>query len=327
MWNTATRRALPLLLATTLCGCPEYQVISQGHTDVFYQNVAAKVDILLVVDSSPSMQEERVKLAETFDNFIAYFVGGDVDYHIGVVSTDTSDSSTAGVLHGSVPYITQDTQNAEAKFDEAVGVGVDGAGIEKGLEAAQLALTHPVADSQNAGFLRQGAQLSIIFVSDEDDFSPGSVHDYIDVLRTLKQNHSRDALKMSAVIGNVPEGCTAEGVNAAPGHRYAQAAEGNFGIVESICAEDFAVVAENLGLTSAGLLSRFELSAQPIVRSLEVVVDDELLPGDTAELGESVWSYNEDENEIVFSLDSLPASGSVVRVSYDLYEESSAIIE
>ncbi len=316
------------LLAASLGSCQEYQVISHGHVDVFYQTVASQVDILLVVDSSASMEEEREKLSETFDNFIAYFVGGLVDYHIGVVSTDTSDSVTAGVLRGSTPYITQGTDNAESLFNEAVEVGVDGAGIEMGLQAALLALTDPLASGQNAGFLRPEADLSIIFVSDEDDYSPGSAHAYIDALRMLKMTSSRDSLKMSGVIGNVPEGCSASGVNASPGYRYAAAAEANFGIVESICADDFAVVAENLGLTASGLLSRFELSATPIEETIEVVIDDEqVFSGDTGLLGETIWYYDAEENEVVFSLDSLPPSGSVIHVTYDLYEESSAAIE
>ncbi len=302
-------------------GCSDYQVISQGHVDVFYQDVAASVDILLVVDNSPSMTEEQQKLGETFQTFIQYFTGGQVDYHIGVVSTDVSDSTTAGVLNGG--YISIDDESAEDDFARAVSVGSDGDGMEKGLLAGLMALTEPLASDENAGFIRESADLSVIFVADEDDYSPGSVYDYINSYRNVKLYHSRDALKISAVVGNVPEGCAGDGVDAAPGYRYAEAADSNFGIVESICADNFSDVAERLGITASGLMTTFELSAHPDPDSLVVTVDDEEIERDV-DIG---WEYYEDDNTIVFALTAIPPSGSVIRATYDTYSTEAAVIE
>jgi hypothetical protein len=55
-------------------------------------------------------------------------------------------------------------------FKANVLLGVDGSGKEQPFRAARLALTDRLADA-NAGFLRPGARLAIIFVTDEDDCS------------------------------------------------------------------------------------------------------------------------------------------------------------
>jgi hypothetical protein len=58
-----------------------------------------------------------------------------------------------------------------ADFKANAGVGTSGAGKEQGLRAMQLALTERVADGTNAGFLRSGARLAVVIVTDEDDCS------------------------------------------------------------------------------------------------------------------------------------------------------------
>ncbi|MFL5270750.1 MAG: hypothetical protein ACJ79E_01600, partial [Anaeromyxobacteraceae bacterium] len=68
------------------------------------------------------------------------------------------------ILDASSPTLVADF-NANAK------VGTDGAGKEQGFRAAKLALTDRIADGTNAGFLRPGARLAIVIVTDEDDCS------------------------------------------------------------------------------------------------------------------------------------------------------------
>jgi len=58
-----------------------------------------------------------------------------------------------------------------ADFVANARVGTSGAGKEQGLRAMQLALTDRITDGTNAGFLRPGARLAVVIVSDEDDCS------------------------------------------------------------------------------------------------------------------------------------------------------------
>ncbi|HCP46221.1 MAG TPA: hypothetical protein DIU15_09275 [Deltaproteobacteria bacterium] len=182
------------------------------QTDVFVQEIRKNVDILLVVDNSCSMIDEQLKLAANFDNFIEQFLSADVDYQIGVTTTDTTDSGANGALVGETRLITSSMPVDEARqtFSDNVKVCATGSGFERGLRAAERALSEDMLDGENAGFLREGAALSIVFVSDEDDLSPKPVNEYLEFFKGLKGDAGyRDdtLINLSAVVGDPPDGC------------------------------------------------------------------------------------------------------------------------
>ena len=192
------------LTLSLIASCSEYDYILKEGGDVFYQLEAGEVDVLLIVDDSCSMQPYQEKLSTNFDAFLTYFIQGDVNYHLGVVTTSTIKSDETpyycseeeaekipdpGYLVGSggaqKAYITPETTNGAAIFSEWVNVGICGHGLEMGLEAARMALTEPVVNGANEGFLREEAYLSLIFVSDEQDSSPMGVNDFINTFRDI----------------------------------------------------------------------------------------------------------------------------------------------
>ncbi len=67
----------------------------QAH-DVFNPaalGTAPKVDMLFVVDNSGSMSDEQAMLADSFQTFIDQFMLRNVDFHIGIITTDVTDPS------------------------------------------------------------------------------------------------------------------------------------------------------------------------------------------------------------------------------------------
>ena len=90
--------AVGLVTLTCVLGCPEYSLRPNTHTDVFVQETRNTVDILLVVDNSCSMIDEQAKLADNFQSFIDAFIEADVDYQIGVVTTDQEQEHHKGRL-------------------------------------------------------------------------------------------------------------------------------------------------------------------------------------------------------------------------------------
>ena len=200
-------------LGAVACNQPP-PLIRRTQTDTFTQEVRKTVDILLVVDNSCSMIDEQIKLAGNFDSFIEQFVEAEVDYQIGVVTTDMTDQTQAGRLVGETKIITSDMDDALARelFQENVKVCATGSGFEQGLGAAQAALSPDFTadDGPNAGFLRDDAALSIVFVSDEDDGSSDPVGDYLTFFKGLKGDRGyRDdtLINLSAVAGPMPSGC------------------------------------------------------------------------------------------------------------------------
>lgn len=166
------------------------------------------IDILFVIDDSPSMADKQQNLRANFTNFIDVLrriEGGLPNLHIGVVSPDLGTMGTNDTLPGPsisgpggcsgrgkqgelqtrhTPFVTgafiSDVQNSEGTrsrnyvgsledaFSAIAQVGDSGCGFEQPLEAAKRALD---GNPANAGFLRSDAYLVIIFVTDEDDCS------------------------------------------------------------------------------------------------------------------------------------------------------------
>ncbi|GAB4294854.1 MAG: hypothetical protein Kow0090_09650 [Myxococcota bacterium] len=191
--------------------------------DVFEQNAVAAVDILWIVDNSPSMIEEQDKLADNFNRFIEYLLETNVKYHIGVTSTDTSTSSHSGKLQPpssdpSIRFLSDElckTMDCAKMFAEMVHMGTQGSPVEKGLQAAMMALIPPnVAENYsqcgsapNGCFYRPEANLAIIVVSDEEDSSVSDPNYYKRFFLGLKGFGNDDMITVSAIAGATPNGC------------------------------------------------------------------------------------------------------------------------
>jgi hypothetical protein len=282
------------------------------RTDVFIQRERPAVDILFVIDNSGSMQQEQTSLAQNFNAFIQFTTELNVDYQIGVITTDVSGSNAGEFV---APIITNSgsnpTQDPVAAFVAAVNVGTDGAATEKGLEASVLALTEPNASGANAGFLRDDALLSIIYVSDEDDQSPGAVSDYVAQLLAVK-NNAAEAVVASAIAGDVPQGCDSYGNRADDGVRYLDVASGLGGVFASICTPDWSDTMEEIGIGTFAALTRFELSRVPDESTLVVTVDGQTIP----ESETNGWTFDPESNAIVFHGDHVPEAGEEINISY-----------
>lgn len=162
--------------------------------------VERDVDILFVIDSSPSMMEEHASLVANFPALLDRLDDnpeGLPNVHIGVVSSDMgtapynvnsqcrADGGDRGVLHGATcaalggAGFIEDVLDADgtrrrnytgtldAAFGCTADVGIDGCGFERHLDAMRQAL----ARDTNPGFVRDHAILSVVFIADEDDCS------------------------------------------------------------------------------------------------------------------------------------------------------------
>lgn len=170
------------------------------QVDIFDQQQVKQVDILWVVDNSSSMQAKQDRLKANAHSFMQFLAAQQVDYHLGVVSTDTYDPAQSGKLQNKQPsglplapqpWVSSDAgPTAENYFLANLGLGEQGTGDEKGLLGAMLALTPPLAPpvgtaNPDAGaancvrladggvdcFVRPGATLYTVIVSDEEDSS------------------------------------------------------------------------------------------------------------------------------------------------------------
>ena len=250
----------------------------------------------------------------------------DISVNGGVAVDVVSEGLT---LANKVFVLNSAQSDVQENFEEMVVVGTTGSGIEMGLEAAQMALSEPLLSTDNQGFLRDEANLSLIFISDEDDFSPQSAHSYLRYFTDLKgdeayRNHTM--LNVSAVVGKdlpVYDGepsCQSENGIGYYGPKYIELVNRTEGKVESICAEDFSSIASELGLVASGLQLEFALSGLPDLETLTVSLYAE--NNDDSLIGELVrgedYTYVIESNAVLFTPESLPASETYILAEYKL---------
>jgi hypothetical protein len=312
-----------VLAAAAVPGCEDPRLITvkqqfdlffpEGslQVDSFEQKAAAQIDILWVVDNSASMQDEQNNLADNFDSFISIIEQSQVDYQIGVISTDMELAGHQGELQGS-PKIIVRGPNAESQFANNVRVGIAGAGNEQGLLAAYTALTDPLISGANAGFLRTGGALAVIFVSDEDDHSFGKIEFYQRIFEQMKDIGNENRVIAAAIVGDQPNGCTnPQTGNAQPGTRYHQLVQVVGGSIGSICSSDFSETLNQLGLTVAGLSRKFTLSdEEPEESTISVKVNGQEIQKDY----QNGWSF--ENGSIFFQGSYVPPPAATIEVSY-----------
>jgi len=210
--------------------------------------------------------------------------------------------------------ITPDEQpSPDDAFTAIATQGIDGSGLERGLEAAYRALSSPLITGWNAGFLRQDAYLALIFISDEEDQSNNPVDFYVNYFLAIKGFRNTNLFSASAIVGDAPSGCG--NFQADPGLRYIDVADRTGGIFESICTSDWSSSLQNLGLSVFGYKSRFFLGNQPVAGTVEVLVDG--VPVDpTAPSGQIRWVYDATTNSVNFAPLAIPEPGSQIVVRY-----------
>lgn len=183
-----------------ISGCEKtdrsFSLLDSGST---YQQAGnyevRKVDILWVIDNSGSMDSSQRNLTANFSSFISDFQAKGFDFHMAVTGTDawrsrtmalTADGmSNASVLRRARPgrinytnpfnYATNSgysvldslTPNLSNIFVTNATQGTTGTGDERAFESIRAFLDAP----ENSSFRRADAFLSVIIVSDEDDFS------------------------------------------------------------------------------------------------------------------------------------------------------------
>lgn len=308
------------------------------NTDTFRQDARPKADILLVIDNSCSMSDEQMALGANFANFIKYATTSQVDFQIGVTSTDadddmscpaceTGDLCRVGGVGTGFPstctmgtgerIITPSTPMIEDAFNSLVRLGTNGSGTETCVVPAVRALTAPkITDpAKNAGFIRPDAVLAVVCVTDALEQADQPISFYLNQLLNIK-GVQRPNLFSYNVIGpfsNLGAGCSTEGIDDG---RHMSLVTGSNGLREEICTPNWATALENIGKGAFGFRTTFFLNGTPAAgNQVEVAIDGQMLPQTDAR-GARVWRYDSAINAVVFEPLYVPEPGKTLTVSY-----------
>ncbi len=333
------RLLVPALIATSavLIGCSGDDALDTGNfrggdnyvdkdlepemvVDSMKQVGVPAVDVLWVVDNSLSMYEEQRALTNNFTSFMRFFEESPLglDYHIGVVTTGYDSEDEKGKLRTAldhrgdvIRWIDPEVRNSYDAFREMALIGTDGPLEEKGRAQVYQAL-ETLGGTENFGFMRDDAYLSVIVLSDEDDRSgetPIGLDGFIDWMKTVKG--SPEQVTFSSIVS--PEGGCG-GLEEAADYLNVTKAVG--GVVHPICEPSWATVMEDLGLSAAGLRDEFPLSRRP---NLDAGIDIEVKAPRKEAVSYTIGlnvKYVPERNVIAFT-NSIPDPEAIITISYE----------
>jgi len=248
-----------------LLGPPGAQDVPDGSIlEEFDGAGSTSVDVIVFADTSGSMDQELKTLGETITPFVDRLASRVDDWQLAAVTGD-SGCTISGIL-------TPQTNGYAKKFADSITqyVGSDEA-KEMALQNVTLALENSGPGQCDEGLVR-GGSLQIVFVSDENDESPGYDEspsywrDWVDRIDAVNGDASR--VKMSAVAGPTPSGCH----GADPGFGYDKIVSATNGQFLSICddwADQIDVLAD-----AVGVRDMFPLSDLPDPSSIQVWVNE-----------------------------------------------------
>ena len=206
LWRTLRWVVAAPVLLVALWACNSHPLEKpmpspEQQTDQYYEvNPVRDIDILFLIDNSPSMQEEQDNLNRNFPifmNVLKAIPGGLPNVHIAVASSDLGAGPTAvgsctrpggdrGIFQAKAGCMLDPNAKFLVSFNNGMmnnfqgdianvfacvaNLGAAGCGFEHTLQAARVALYESITP-ENAGFLRENAYLAVIFLTDEDDCS------------------------------------------------------------------------------------------------------------------------------------------------------------
>jgi hypothetical protein len=298
----------------TACGQQEFGLAPANisySSNVIWNN---KVDILWVIDNTPSMAKHQTVLAQRSGEFLQGLLNRKLDFRIAATTVDMRSGGTRGAFIGSPAVLTPSTPNIYNAFNQKITVAEESYDLEQGLGAMKRAFE--LRTSTNAGFFRDDALLVVIAVTNEEDGSQESTAAYMNFLDTVKPRtpvgDRNWVFHMIGVTGLAGENCTTYGNYTEPGYRYMELVDVSGGAKTTICTGDFASALAGVEKRIYDTASRFYLDRKPDPATIAVLINGNAIPQDAV----NGWTYNEIDNSIQLHGSSVPRTDVKVEIFY-----------
>jgi len=311
-----------LVLMTGLCttvGCNKQQYGLPDQTQDFAQTVTYnnKVDVVMMVDNSSSMSQYQNKLANEIPGMIVALDQLGMDYRIVVITTDMRTGGNGGQFVGSPKVLSANTPSLASTLSARIKQGSGGSDLERGLESLKTVLSPTYLNGLGAGFLREDALLAVLALSNEDDYSSGSVASYVDFFDTLKPKFKGTTQAWLVNFIGVPSlssSCSTalDGVYKEPGLRWIELANQSGGRVEAVCDSTLSQAVSNVRQRIVEILTDFHLDREPNVATIVVKINGAVVPRST----DNGWEYVSDGQFIRFHGSFVPTATDRIAVDY-----------
>lgn len=279
---------------------PVAEIKYQIHSKVITANettTAKKVDVLVVIDNSKSMEYEQTNMGQRFDSFLNQLQG--IDWQVGIVTTDVSVGTGATMDGRLLQYSSgknlisskDNLTTAKSLFAKTVKRSEIGGSNEQGIKASYRALERAaMSGDANAALVRSDAALAIIVVSDADETgstaqnNPDNLHQYI-----TKKYPGKSFKFHSLIVKNGDSAClnnkstitTSSGSsyvnqNEGYGAAYTKLSQKTSGIIGSVCQADYGNQLQAIGQSTVEQVKQTTLDCEPVDRDNNGYADIEI---------------------------------------------------
>ncbi len=301
----AVLTTLVFLLGCSSPAVPTAKAIPDPHAidDKGRNIISPKVDILFVIDNSGSMSSHQENLKKNFPQFLANFFNSvDIDFHIGVISTDDDPlyntdphDDCCGELIGDPRFVDRNTPDFETVLAERMVLGTSGSATEKVFDPVLEAFSEPNLHGINSGFLRSDATLAIIFVTDAEDQSKLISAPALNEFLVRLKGRSTMVLTYGVIVPKGVSGCSRDEGDpnkieqllamspSAPNNKWS--------LCDPLFGEHLAEMGEDLALRVGSIL---KLNQVPVISTIRVWYGTQELPPDPFK----GWSFDVADNAI-----------------------------
>ncbi len=257
--------------------------------------IHGRMDMIIAVDKSGSMQDWLTRLLTAFGGFHQILDQAGIDFQIAVTQADD------GCINGSNIWIDNGFTESEAESTIETMVNLGGSyasNTERAFMLLEAALAETPTGGCNEGLLREDASLHLMGISDEAEQSVNSWSYYLGLFQAYNPG-----VTLHAIGGPVPEGCT--GAAAYDGmYEATQATGGGF---YSICDKDWSGNLEELASLHLSGLRTFRLEDPAIDATISVQIDA---------ISTDAWRYEEDWQSVVLDDSVNMLGGEEVEIRY-----------
>lgn len=308
-------------------GCSQYKYDLPPDQQSFAQEVtfSNKVDIIMVIDNSSSMDVYQNKLSNEAVGMIDQLNASGMDYNIAVITTDMSSFGTGGVFLGAPKFLTKSTANLKSVLTQRIKQGSGGNSQEQGLNSLMKVLSSNYLNGEGREFLRTDALLAVITLSNEDDHSTNGVggtpiatqtiKDYIDKLKPpFGKANARSWMLNFIGVTEKDSICqtSPDGIYKEQGDKWLDLAKYSTGSISSICETSLASSVQNIQKRIINFLTDFYIDREPVVESIVVRLNGVVVPKNAT----NGWDYLTNEKKIRFYGSYIPKASDRLTVDF-----------
>lgn len=247
---------------------------TKAVTQRFSMNDYRKVDVLMIIDNSGSMEYEQQSMASRTSNLLSVLSG--LDWQIGITTTDPrnvtlGDGRLIQLKNTQNQYILNSSMNAaeaQQKLSQTLQRSEIGSGSEQPIYATYRAIERSLDAANNPyhrQLIRDNAHFAAVVISDEDESDNRAKNDAHNLLSLIQTSFGgQKNFSFHSIITKPGDTACRNSHGAVYGDRLNALSLLTGGVVGSVCEADYTPQVVGIANGIRNLLKTMTLSCEPL---------------------------------------------------------------